>query len=51
MGDWFFSLVKRRCGLKDFANLFPGAGGLIDRLDSVLFMAVLMLCYRLMAGI
>ena len=47
MGDLFASLVKRHCGLKDFSNLFPGHGGMLDRLDSVLFMAVLMYCYRL----
>ena len=47
MGDLFASLVKRHCGLKDFSNLFPGHGGMLDRLDSVLFMAVLMYCFRL----
>jgi len=47
MGDLFASLVKRHCGLKDYSNLFPGHGGMLDRLDSVLFMAVLMYCYRL----
>ncbi len=48
MGDLFFSLVKRHCGIKDFSNLFPAHGGMLDRLDSILFMAMLMLCYRLM---
>ena len=47
MGDLFASLVKRHCGLKDFSSIFPGHGGMLDRLDSVLFMAVLMYCFRL----
>ena len=47
MGDLFASLVKRHCNMKDFSNLFPGHGGMLDRLDSVLFMAVMMYCFRL----
>ena len=47
MGDLFASLVKRHCGLKDYSHIFPGHGGMLDRLDSVLFMAMLMYCFRL----
>ncbi len=50
LGDLFASLVKRHSGIKDFSNLFPAHGGMLDRLDSVLFMAVLMYCYRLFVG-
>lgn len=48
MGDLFASLVKRHCGIKDFSNLFPGHGGMLDRLDSILFMAVVVFCFRLL---
>lgn len=39
IGDLFASLLKRHCGIKDFGNLFPGHGGMLDRMDSVLFVA------------
>lgn len=37
IGDWLASLIKRRVGIKDYGNIFPGHGGMLDRFDSVFF--------------
>ena len=39
LGDLTFSVIKRHTGIKDYGHIFPGHGGVLDRFDSVVFVA------------
>ena len=42
LGDLSASVIKRQNGIKDFGNIMPGHGGIMDRFDSVLFISPVM---------
>ena len=39
VGDFSASAIKRTAGIKDFGKMFPGHGGMLDRIDSLIFIA------------
>ena len=47
-GDLVFSAIKRYFGVKDFSNIMPGHGGVLDRFDSIIF---IMLSYTFLIGL
>lgn len=51
LGDLAASAIKRQFGIKDYGNIIPGHGGILDRCDSIIFVAPIMFYYIAIIGI